>query len=634
MNQEANPTPVTPPTTLAEAQKAQADFDELTQLLVDGVKEQGWESPRVYASTYNAADIVVNDGNGCAFSIAASIVRNFANLPDEAVDKVIEERVLWAKQHTGVGTPLLVGIGGDPMAPPTLVGTDTTDDEAGDEDDAALYEILAQALDPHGYKLVACGPDSERDVKAGLAVVIANPPDDSDVVVLAGRVKIDEIKARHKEKGFDDALIAAGYFLPITALLLSALTDAGVKVEMCNYATPQDKQNKQITVKGTTSDGINLNGLIHEDDGLDIYSADPGNEVSDLLKSDSWVPFEDTDAKQVVRDDSGLTPAEHLARFGSLDELPTSHPDRKQNREAFDHGSQCADAGQPRTPPFFTNDHATAAWLNGYDFFLASKDDKRPNPVEQMLAETGRQHGAGAETVQISATAAGATPAHRLMKIKPQQLATILQQAAQLRTDVKRARIAVEDGEDSMLWIDVDHHTPGRRLQRQASIAKINDTATCGEILTEWIGAEASPPDRKAAASLLRERENYLNASPYDVLRMKQSNLRNPPPPPTRSKFDWKNPRPTEQNPTGVLPDPIPEQPTAAAGNPDVHPDVHPEAQPDPESIDDHHYVDKATGEIMPKMTRSQMVANKMTKEQRHEQYRRQGGRHPSDDGR
>lgn len=90
-----------------------------------------------------------------------------------------------------------------------------------------------------------------------------------------------------------------------------------------------------------------------------------------------------------IRKDSGLTNAMHLERFGFLNELPPEHPDRVENRAAYKHGWSVANAQEPRTPPFYTNDATTRAWLAGYDDFVKNGDvDGPPKTAEEEMLET------------------------------------------------------------------------------------------------------------------------------------------------------------------------------------------------------------------------------------------------------
>jgi len=174
------------------------------------------------------------------------------------------------------------------------------------------------------------------------------------------------------------------------------------------------------------------------------------------------------------------------------------------------------------------------------------------------------------------------------------QLATVLQRGANLRRDVRKARIVVAEDDPGMLLVDVVFDGD-RRLQREASADKCFDGRTCGEILDDWLGP--APGDSRLENSALHTaRRQLLNQPPAEVFGMLKKHQLNPPTPP-RSKFDWKQPGDQSELPEGVLPSAsVPEQPSAGG-----------------------------------KLTRQQMIDANMDAQARHEQYKRQGGRHPDD---
>lgn len=99
----------------------------------------------------------------------------------------------------------------------------------------------------------------------------------------------------------------------------------------------------------------------------------------------------EADASGPIRRDSGLTSAEHLARFGGLEELPEDHPDRADNAAAYAQGYGAAEAGQPRRVPTFATDTQAKFWMAGYDDH--QRGVGRPeHPVSRMLADAAKLH--------------------------------------------------------------------------------------------------------------------------------------------------------------------------------------------------------------------------------------------------
>lgn len=139
--------------------------------------------------------------------------------------------------------------------------------------------------------------------------------------------------------------------------------------------------------------------------------------------------------------------------------------------------------------------------------------------------------------------------------MKPQQLAAILQRAANLRRDVKKATIQAM-GDGLHLVIDVLFYS-GTRIRREAKVADVSLDATVGESLAQWLGP--LPPMPPAALMredqrLTQERRFYLDSTPEAVLQALQARRRE-----TESKLDWK-PEPDElpDTPPGILPSGVP----------------------------------------------------------------------------
>lgn len=148
------------------------------------------------------------------------------------------------------------------------------------------------------------------------------------------------------------------------------------------------------------------------------------------------------------------------------------------------------------------------------------------------------------------------------MSIGPHQLASILQRAANMRPDVKKAVIKPEEGKDDLLMVDVRYYSPGRRVQRLASIKKIvsgDPPRNIGQILIDWLGSMPPIPKDQTNATI-RERATIFSSTPEQVLGMSQVN-RQTPPAKGASKFDWSKAKPhSEEHVTeGTLPRPIPD---------------------------------------------------------------------------
>lgn len=212
----------------------------------------------------------------------------------------------------------------------------------------------------------------------------------------------------------------------------------------------------------------------------------------------------------------------------------------------------------------------------------------------------------------------------------PDQIATVLQTAANYRFDVKKARIVVAGDDPNILLVDVQRHTKDTRVQREASVRNINLKLNCSGILNSWLGPEPEQNQARMrrAASLNRSRALYFDHTIEEVLQAKKRKQVTPPPTPPRSQFDWKQPREEGETPEGTMPQPIPETPRQASG--DDTPDHRMkglETTVREKDLDSYEF----EGQTFKKMRRSEMVAAKMSREQRAEQYRRQRGKHPDD---
>lgn len=205
----------------------------------------------------------------------------------------------------------------------------------------------------------------------------------------------------------------------------------------------------------------------------------------------------------------------------------------------------------------------------------------------------------------------------------PNQIAAVLQTAIGLRFDVKKCVVEVQHGRPERLFVTVESYTDGQTRRREASLSKIEPDATCGEIIRGWLGNEPSQQQAhlKRNDRLDRERALYFNNTIDQVIEAKRQNRQSPTEPaPPRSKFDWKKEAKPDEVPEKTLPDNIPEATSEANQNPDVH----------PEAVDyNKKYIDG--GELKDKLTRQQMIDQGMSREERHAQYKKQGGPHPDD---
>lgn len=90
-------------------------------------------------------------------------------------------------------------------------------------------------------------------------------------------------------------------------------------------------------------------------EGVQPPPATPENPTLRDVEVPSVPRLADDTPGPAVREDSGLTPDEHQARFGSLQPLPPDHPDRLINQEAFkrgiyDHDLQKSHEANPYSP--------------------------------------------------------------------------------------------------------------------------------------------------------------------------------------------------------------------------------------------------------------------------------------------
>lgn len=201
----------------------------------------------------------------------------------------------------------------------------------------------------------------------------------------------------------------------------------------------------------------------------------------------------------------------------------------------------------------------------------------------------------------------------------PHQLAVMIQKAAGLRHDVKKMTVQVaEDHADTLLITCVYYDGQQRRaietkaskiLERGETFGALLDRML-GELPTEPISQKVNRSDR-----LIAERRRWFEATPQQMIGMEKA-LAHAPPDPEASQ--WQK-----------MPEDVREQPLPDRVLPDQVP---PPEQARPQLGDEYFYVEPTTGQRLPKMTRQQMIDSGYDSDRRHEQYRRQHGKHPDDE--
>ena len=196
-----------------------------------------------------------------------------------------------------------------------------------------------------------------------------------------------------------------------------------------------------------------------------------------------------------------------------------------------------------------------------------------------------------------------------------------------MRTDIQLVKIEPAPDDDTILLVDAKYYTKGRRVRSEVRIGGWLQK-TCREILDSWFGEFTETPIQRQGRSprLIALREKYFNNTPEAVFGLTKTpgGVSGGGPEPKRSKFVWKEEPGEHTKPGGaVLPTTIPENPVEAG---------HKDGEQRIITDDRYHYRDPTTNQIKPMLSRDTMIGLKMTKEQRHEQYRRQGGKHPDDE--
>lgn len=196
------------------------------------------------------------------------------------------------------------------------------------------------------------------------------------------------------------------------------------------------------------------------------------------------------------------------------------------------------------------------------------------------------------------------------MPITAQQLAAVLTRAANLRVDVQRAQVEVAPDNTTLLLVDVTFHQPGLRRRIEASalphiqpaVTGDGEALTCQAILDNWLGPEPKDPHAmRRPPAWHDERDRVLNATPGQVIEAIRQGKRRAAPAPAPSVDG-----PADATPGDDL------QPSPGGGP----------------GVTEGSGGSGGPGE---KMTRQQMIAAGMDAKSRHEQYKRQGGKHPDD---
>lgn len=204
--------------------------------------------------------------------------------------------------------------------------------------------------------------------------------------------------------------------------------------------------------------------------------------------------------------------------------------------------------------------------------------------------------------------------------MEPSQVAAILQRAANLRPDVRKAVVRSPEDDPTLLVVNATFYTPGRRLERETRVAGVLDGRTIRAILDDWLGNDAASngPRNREAEALRDERNSLFAVTPEQALGMHRDKLQNPRPP--SSKLQWPATHPTNPDGSNVgSVGGVPAEPREADGDPATHPEA-----------DDRLYYN-FQGQRRRKMTRREMIDAGMTREQRHTQYKLQGGPNPRD---
>lgn len=202
-------------------------------------------------------------------------------------------------------------------------------------------------------------------------------------------------------------------------------------------------------------------------------------------------------------------------------------------------------------------------------------------------------------------------------------LCAVLTRALDLRLDVKKCAVTPVRDRPSLINIAIVKEGGGK-VTREANAANIAAyDKPMSDLLDEWLGAEP-PISGKRDANWMLARAQALAYPPAQAVQL----------------ITTRRPTPAAELPeAGDTPIPEPAKPDTAAQAPgsklkgweDGHqPLAAPAAVPDPQTAG-HVYTDPDTNEVRPMMTRARMIQLGMSREQRYNQYAKQGGPHPDD---
>ena len=192
-----------------------------------------------------------------------------------------------------------------------------------------------------------------------------------------------------------------------------------------------------------------------------------------------------------------------------------------------------------------------------------------------------------------------------------QTLCVVLQRSIDLRIDVQKCSIDSDLADPHLLDIRIVKEG-GKKIYRQVNAEKILQwQQPTGELIDSWIGPEPVISGRRDANWVLARAQAHANPPAMAVDLMVDRKPTAPAQLPENgentqapgSQLDWSSGQDIPA-PRMVISDPKPVGP---------------------------HYTDPDTNETRPMMTRERMIELGMTQQQRHRQYEKQGGPHPSD---
>ncbi len=175
------------------------------------------------------------------------------------------------------------------------------------------------------------------------------------------------------------------------------------------------------------------------------------------------------------------------------------------------------------------------------------------------------------------------------------------------RVDVRKVEVSPVQGNADLLKVKIKMDT--KTIDREASVARLmDDTRPVGEIMTEWLGDEPVVKGKRDANWHL-DRAQHFAYTPAQYVQAAAHHAPRQPAKPEHpqapgSSLDWDRGDEDQAAPAAVQ---------------------------DPRPAGDHTYLDPRTNEPRPMLRRTDMTKLGMSREQRHEQYKVQGGPHPDD---